>query len=77
MMCEKCGSVNRRDFGAEVCIHFPGLENLSTPHLLVFPKLAVCLDCGASEFTLPETELQLLKKGLGKDSEPTSSEGFD
>ena len=76
-MCEKCGSVNRTDFDAEVCIHFPGPENLSTPHLLVFPKLAVCLDCGALAFTVSETELRLLRKGLGEDCEPTSSEGSD
>jgi len=29
----------------------------------VFPKPAVCLDCGFTEFTVPETETQVLREG--------------
>jgi hypothetical protein len=64
MACESCGSANETKFGAEVNIHFPGPMNLDEPGFFVFPKLAVCLDCGFTQFTLPERELCRLKQGL-------------
>ena len=64
MACEGCGSANDTKFGAEVNIHFPGPMSLDKPGFFVFPKLAVCLDCGFTKFTLPEPELCLLKKVL-------------
>lgn len=60
MACRSCGSENQREFGAEINIHFPGLKGLDKPTVWVFPKLVVCLDCGLTQFTLPETELRLL-----------------
>lgn len=63
MSCRSCGSENRRQFGAEIMIHFPGLRNLDKPGVLIFPRLTVCLDCGFSEFTLVETETHVLKEG--------------
>jgi len=63
MACRSCGSENRTEFGAEINIHFSGLENLDKPAVLVSPKLVVCLDCGFTQFTLPETELRLLREG--------------
>jgi len=62
MACGSCGSQNQTEFGAEICIHFPGLKNLDKPAVLVFPKLVVCLNCGFAQFTLPETELRLLRE---------------
>ena len=44
-------------------IHFLGLKNIDKPAVLVFPELVVCLDCGATEFAIPEAELRLLTKG--------------
>lgn len=38
-------------------MHLPGL---STPHVFLFPKVVVCLDCGFTEFSIPETELRQL-----------------
>jgi hypothetical protein len=38
-------------------IHFPGLKNLDKPAVMVFPQLAVCLDCGFTGFTIPEAEV--------------------
>jgi len=64
MACEVCGSANETKFGAEVNIHFPGPMNLDEPGFFVFPTLAVCLECGFTQFTLPEHELRLLKKRL-------------
>ncbi|MGZ7102149.1 MAG: PAS domain-containing protein [Candidatus Angelobacter sp.] len=64
MSCRSCGSENRTEFDAEIMIHFRGLRNLDKPGVLIFPKLAACLDCGFSEFTLEETELPVLKEGV-------------
>lgn len=64
MACESCGSANQTKFDAEVNIHFPGPRNLDELGFFVFPKLAICLDCGFTQCTLPERELRLLKEGL-------------
>jgi len=45
-------------------IHFSGLKHLSNPGVLVFPRLLVCLDCGVSQFALPERELGQLKETI-------------
>jgi len=62
MPCKSCGSVNQGKFSAEMGIHFLGLKNIDKPVVWVFPKLVVCLDCGATEFVLPDAELCLLAK---------------
>ena len=64
MVCLSCASSNQADFGAEINIHFPGLRNIDRPTVWAFPKLLVCLDCGFSRFTLPETELRLLREPM-------------
>ena len=63
MSCHSCGSLRRRLFSSEVAVHFPGLDGLTKPIVWVFPKLMVCLDCGFSEFTVPERELEVLLTG--------------
>jgi hypothetical protein len=63
MACKSCASENQRDFGAEINIHFPGMQGIDKPAVWAFPKLTVCLDCGYTEFTIPETELRRLAKG--------------
>jgi hypothetical protein len=65
MSCLLCGSSNGSEFAAEMIIHFSGLKNLDKPGIWVFPKLLVCLDCGFSRFTVPETELALVARGTG------------
>ncbi len=64
MYCALCESSNQAEFTAEMMIHLRGLRNIDNPGVLVFPKVLVCLDCGSSRFTTPETELQVL--GIGK-----------
>ena len=64
MACKLCRSENQPEFGAEINIHFPGRKCLDKPAVLAFPQLVVCLDCGFSQFTLPETELRLLGEGV-------------
>jgi hypothetical protein len=55
--------MNQSHFNGEMGIHFMGLKNLDKPTVWVFPKLKVCLDCGLTEFEIPETELRVLKEG--------------
>jgi len=62
-MCRSCLSGNHSKFSSEICIHFPGLEGLEKPAVFVFPKIVVCLNCGHSEFSMPETELRSLVNG--------------
>jgi len=62
MPCPFCGSANEGEFTAEINIHLRGLENIENPGVLVFPKLFVCLDCGSSRFSTPQTELPQLAR---------------
>jgi hypothetical protein len=43
-------------------IHFPGAKNIDKPVVWVFPEIVVCLECGTTEFAVPEAELRLLAK---------------
>jgi hypothetical protein len=63
MSCLSCASENEAKFATEMIIHFSGLKNLDKPGVWVFPKVLVCLDCGFSQFAVPETNLGLLKAG--------------
>jgi len=67
MRCKSCGSENLANFTAEIAIHLPGLQNLDEPPVFVFPKLVVCLNCGTTEFVIPEGDLRLLgrKRAIG------------
>jgi hypothetical protein len=60
MICNSCGSVNQKQFPSELDIHFPGLKNVKKQPVLLYPALLVCLDCGKTEFTVPNEELALL-----------------
>lgn len=60
MSCLFCGSGKEAELTPEMLMHFPGLKNLDKPAVWLFPKLLVCLDCGSSRFTVPESELALL-----------------
>ncbi len=63
MSCESCGSVNQKEFSAEMGIHFPGPKNIDKLVVWVFADVVVCLDCGTAEFTVPQEELRQLAKG--------------
>lgn len=59
--CSRCSSESPKEFSGELAIHFTGLAGLNKPIVWVFPKLLVCLNCGFTEFTVPERELQVLE----------------
>ena len=70
MPCVSCGSGRQAEFPAEMNIHFSGLKNLDKPGVFLFPKVLICLGCGFSRFTTPETELALLASSSRKASVP-------
>jgi hypothetical protein len=55
MYCLSCGSTKQAELTAEMMIHFRGHRD--NPGVLLFPEIRVCLGCGLSQFTVPETEL--------------------
>lgn len=65
MSCKSCHSEKQSEFNGELAIHFPGLEGLDKPIVWVFPKLLVCLNCGFTELSIPETELGVLRHEMG------------
>jgi hypothetical protein len=62
MSCRACQSDNQRNLNGEVGIHFRGLIGLNKFPVFVFPELLVCLDCGFTEFVIPQTQLGQLVK---------------
>jgi hypothetical protein len=68
MSCSFCASGNLAKLAAEINIHLLGLKNLDKPSVLIFPMLLVCLDCGFSQFTVPDAKLGLLATGLDSDN---------
>jgi hypothetical protein len=63
MACQKCSTGSQSTFNGEVAIHFPGLKGLDKPIVWVYPKLLVCMNCGFTEFAIPEIELRRLVEG--------------
>jgi hypothetical protein len=63
--CELCSSANLAEFPTEMMIHFSGLKHLANPGVLMFPKVAICLDCGYARFKIAETELRILGQASG------------
>jgi hypothetical protein len=68
MSCLLCGSRNQAELTAELVIHFPGLKYLEEPGVWVFPRLLVCLDCGCSHFTVPDTQLASIAQVIREDT---------
>jgi hypothetical protein len=66
MSCTSCASDNQRKFAAEINIHQFDLKNLNSHDVLLFADLAVCLDCGCSQLTIPEAKLALLATDASK-----------
>jgi len=63
MSCKSCQSGCQTNFNGELAIHFSGLKGLDKPIVWLFPKLVVCLDCGFTEFVVPDGELCVLRDG--------------
>ncbi len=63
MYCLSCGSTKQAELTAEMMIHFRGLKHRDNPGIFLFPEIRVCLGCGLSQFTVPETELASVAQG--------------
>jgi hypothetical protein len=59
-VCSSCGSANLSKYDAEIAVHLPYLKNSARPHIFLFPKLLICLNCGFTGFAVAETELRAL-----------------
>jgi hypothetical protein len=70
--CPSCGSTEQAGLTAEIMIHFRGLRD--NPGVLLFPEIWVCLGCGLSRFTVPETELASLAQGMLENKADTLKE---
>jgi len=58
--CSSCSSGRQMELLGDICLHFPrGLEDLRKPHVWIFPKVLVCLDCGEARFMVSKAELNL------------------
>jgi hypothetical protein len=63
--CPSCSSFRNMKCRGEICLHFPGgLQALKKFPVFVFPHIVVCLDCGSAKFTVPESELMLIRQHL-------------
>ena len=71
MKCASCSSHELGDFSAEIMIHCVGIDSTNYPGVLLFPKLVVCLACGASQFVIPEAELRELM-GCSRNNPPAA-----
>jgi len=60
MHCSSCSSIDQAEFTTEMNIHFSGLKNVDNPGVLLIQRVKVCLSCGYSRFTTPQTELTQL-----------------
>jgi len=74
MTCNKCASGNLRGFKAELVVSFRSLENLNQAPVHVIQDVAVCLDCGHVELTLPPVKLEQLKQGAFEEHSPSSGQ---
>jgi hypothetical protein len=72
MSCKSCQFEKQREFNGELAIHFAGLAGLDKPIVWVFPKLLVCVNCGFTEFVVPEAELRVLRRGIGSSAAASS-----
>jgi hypothetical protein len=74
MYCLSCGSTKQAELTAEMMIHFRGLEHRDNSGVLLVPEIRVCLGCGLSRFTVPETELASVAQGTPENKSYTLKE---
>jgi len=60
--CKSCASSNLIELNSAICLHSTGTRGLTKDAIFAFPKLVVCLDCGATQLTLSAAELQLVRE---------------
>jgi len=58
MKCASCGSDDQAEFPTEMSIHLR--RSPRQPGTLVIQTVRICMDCGFSQFTVPDAELREL-----------------
>ena len=66
MNCTECHSNNRAELNTEMIMHLSGMQNIENPGVLAVLTVSLCLDCGFSTFTVPETVLLVLREADAK-----------
>jgi len=61
--CKRCGSICQQEFCGELSASFPDIKDVSLRPVYVCQRVLTCLDCGFAELTIPEPELERLRKG--------------
>lgn len=93
VICKKCNSEAMTAFPADVRLYLDQSRSRSAAPLSPAPEIAVCLDCGFSQFTIapawlsagwlrsfrdtPEMLLKRLVKAARQDPEPAKNEAVD
>jgi hypothetical protein len=62
MPCDLRSSTKLAEFTVEMMIHLNASRSVEDPGVLAFPKVLICLNCGASRFTTPDGELRILRE---------------
>ncbi len=57
MTCAKCASQALSSFPADVRLYLNGSRTISAPPMSHNPRVTVCLNCGHTEFSVPESWL--------------------
>ena len=73
MACYVCNSEGQKEFRSEIAIHFSGKENLTVPHVFVFPTLLVCFGCGFTGFSILKDDLRRLTEDSAAKPLPSTS----
>jgi hypothetical protein len=64
-MCKMCSSGSQIELKSEICLHRrAGFEK---PAIFIFPKIAICLQCGFAEFVMSDKELLQIRNAAEQD----------
>lgn len=66
LTCGSCRSANTIELAAETCLHFPGLSGLNVEPIIVFPKTVICLECGAMQSNLAQSEIEQVREATAR-----------
>lgn len=61
MTCKQCASDDLKEVTGELAIHFPGMENLERPLVIVFPTLRACPELWLRKFDLAREAIDHLE----------------
>lgn len=66
LTCGSCRSINVIELATETCLHFRGLSGLNVEPIIVFPKTVICLECGAMQSNLAQSEIEQVREATAR-----------